>query len=226
MEKDKELAMRYMPELMLDEKEPFYIGAVGYTVFRETKRSGSFPKRIVEADWEKTACVIEYAVWFDYDIQHLYELEHVWIYVDKSGRTVWAEGSFHGKYLNQVRLSDGMPASGENGRVRVWLQPGKHAVLPDPTLVRLVPKWKESCRELAGADGLAVPEAFRGSLPAPDEKMQKAVRDYIREHYAFEPSLKFVKASIGGELLMPWETLRESIPGRLRKELVKMGILE
>ena len=52
MKRDKELAAQYMPELMLDKKEPFTVGAVGYTVFRETKRSGSFPKRITKADWE------------------------------------------------------------------------------------------------------------------------------------------------------------------------------
>lgn len=226
METDKELAIRYMPELMVDKKDPFAVGAVGYTIFRETRQSGSFPKRTIEADWKKIECVIEYAIWFDYDIQHLYELEHIWVYVDKGGRAVWAEGSFHGKYLNQVRLSDGMPVMEENGRIRVWMQPGKHAVLPDPALVKLVPKWKESCKELAGEDGLAVPEAFRSSLPALDERMQKTVQGYIRKHYAFEPSMEFVRASVGEDFLMSWERLRESIPERLRAELVKMGILE
>lgn len=226
MKTDREIAAQYMPELMLDENDPFAIGAVGYTVFRETKQSGSFPKRIIKADWEKTECVIEYAVWFDYDIQHLYELEHIWVYVDKKGRTIWVEGSFHGKYLNEVRISDGMPALGKNGRVRVWMQPGKHAVLPDPALVKLVPGWYESCKSLAGVDGLAVPEIFRGGLPVLDKKMQEEVCRYIRKYYAFEPSMKFKKAFIDESMLMPWERLRESIPDRLAVQLKKMGILE
>lgn len=224
MKRGKELAAQYMPELMLDKKEPFTVGAVGYTVFRETKRSGSFPKRIIKADWKKTECVIEYAIWFDYDIQHLYDLEHVWVYVDKNGRITWAEGSSHGKYLNQVRISDGMPPLGENGRLRVWMQPGKHAVLPEPELIKLVPEWRESCKDLAGADGLAVPEIFRGWLPALDKKMQDKVQRYIRERYAFEPSMEFEQACMEEAVLMPWENLRESIPERLAAQLKEIGI--
>lgn len=38
--------------------------------------------------------------------------------------------------------------------------------------------------------------------------------------------MEFVRASVGEDFLMSWERLRESIPERLRAELVKMGILE
>ena len=226
METDRVLAAKYLPGLMLDRREPFSIGAVGYTVFRETKRSDSFPGRIIRTDWDKIRYVIEYAVWFDYDIQHLYELEHVWVYVDHRGEAVWAEGSFHGKYLNQVRLADGAPALDAEGRITVWMQPGKHAVLPDPSLVRLVPEWRESCSVHAGADGLAVPEAFRGRIPRPDEAVQERICSYIRKKYAFEPSMEFIRAEIEEGCLMPWEKLKESIPGRLELELEKMGVLE
>ena len=32
--------------------------------------------------------LIEYAVYMDYDIQHLYELEHMWVAVGEDGTTV------------------------------------------------------------------------------------------------------------------------------------------
>ena len=227
MKTEWELAKQYLPVFMMDEREPFDMKAVGYTIFTENLRSDSFPKRVIGADWERTDCVIEYELWFDYDIQHLYELEHVWIYVGKDGSVQKVEGSFHGKYLNEVNLDTGKPPLDENGRVRVWLQPGKHAVLPDPRLVRLVPQWMESCGELAGADGVPLPEMFQEAMPVPDQQTQELVHRYIRRTFSFEPSLKFhpffpEKELPAEELLIPWEQLKFSVPGRLKKELEKI----
>ena len=95
MSTEKDLAGRYLPVFMLDEREPFDMKAIGYTVFTENLRSDSFPKRVIGADWERTACVIEYEIWFDYDIQHLYELEHVWIYLGKDGSVDTRESTLH-----------------------------------------------------------------------------------------------------------------------------------
>lgn len=221
---DEALAKKYLPIIMVDEKEPFKIQAIGYTVFRNSIRSDSFPKRIIAADWNQVNCVIEYAIWFDYDIQHLYELEHVWIYVGKDGNVRKVEGSFHGKYLNMVNLDTGEPVLNEAGQAIVWMQPGKHALLPDPRLVKVVPEWEESCTVLAGADGLAVPDAFRGWLPPIDEAGQQRICDYIKTQYAFEPSLCFEEMKIDRGIVMPWRELRESIPNRLARELDKMGV--
>ena len=231
MTAERELALKYLPVFMLDEKEPFDMKAVGYTIFRSDLRSDSFPKRVIAADWEKTDCVIEYEIWFDYDIQHLYELEHVWVYVGKDGGVQKAEGSFHGKYLNQVNLDTGKPPLDENGRVCVYLQPGKHAVLSDPRLVRLVPQWQESCGELAGLDGVPLPEMFQDVMAVPDEAAQEMVHRYIRKKFSFEPSLRFVpffpETSLPEkELLLPWPELKASVPKRLQKELCRIAEAE
>ena len=227
MKTEWELAKQYLPVFMMDEREPFDMKAVGYTIFTENLRSDSFPKRVIGADWERTDCVIEYELWFDYDIQHLYELEHVWVYVGKDGSVLKAEGSFHGKYLNEVDLDTGEVPLDENGRVCVYLQPGKHAVLPDPRLVRVVPQWKESCGELAGLDGVPLPEMFQDAMPVPDRPIQELVHRYIRKNFSFEPSLRFhpffpEKGLPAEELLIPWEQLKSSVPGRLQKELEKI----
>lgn len=123
-----------------------------------------------------------------------------------------------------VNLDTGEPVLNEAGQAIVWMQPGKHALLPDPRLVKVVPEWEESCTVLAGADGLAVPDAFRGWLPPIEKAGQHRICDYIKMQYAFEPSLCFEEMKIDKEIVMPWSELRESIPNRLARELDKMGV--
>ena len=96
--------------------------------------------------------------------------------------------------------------------------------MPDPRLVRLVPQWRESCNDLAGADGVPLPEMFQEAMPVPDQKTQDLVRRYIRRSFSFEPSLRFQpflpeKELPAEELLIPWEQLKSSVPGRLKQEL-------
>ena len=76
---DRALALQFAPMLRMDANEPLVPIALGYTVFREDRDSPSFPRRIELPP----ACefAIEYAIWWDWDIEHLYELEHVWVYV-------------------------------------------------------------------------------------------------------------------------------------------------
>src|SRR5690606_40547573 len=68
---------------MLDRMEPFRPVAVGYHVFYESGPSPSFPRVVELGEPAPARCqaVIEYAFWWDWDIQHLYELEHAWVYV-------------------------------------------------------------------------------------------------------------------------------------------------
>lgn len=222
--KEAELASKYLPIFMMDEKEPFEIKAVGYTLFYTDMQSDSFPKRKVTANWTQIKCVIEYAIWFDYDIQHLYELEHVWVYVNQEGQIWKVEGSFHGKYLNVIDLDTGKVIQNEAGRPIVWLQPGKHAILSDPRMVKLVPDWEESCMEKAGQDGMAVPKAFQCWLPDLTEIQQVVIGNYIKQHYAFVPSCRFHSVDVSSRLLVPWYELKESIPDRLARELDKIGV--
>ena len=218
---DLELAKNYCPVFWMDEREPFAMKALGVSVFYADARSDSFPKRMVTADWEETRCVIEYAIWFDYDIQHLYELEHVWIWVGRDGLVQKVQGSFHGKFLNVVNLENGKVPFDENRRVSVYLQPGKHAVLADPRLVRIVPDWMESCNELSGADGVVIPEFFAGKISC-DEELSKRVCSYIKEHFFFVPSLRWNAFSPNETMFVTWEELKARIPGWVNAELEKI----
>lgn len=214
----RKLAYKYEPIIMVDKSEPFEIKAMGCTLFKETKRSESFPKRQIVIDHRITDFAIEYAVWFDYDIQHLYELEHVWVYVDRNKKVQKVEGSFHGKFLNMVDLEAGEPVLQQETHPVVYAQPGKHAMVPDPRVIRLVPEWRECCMEKAGEGGVLVQDFFKDKIHT-DDKLQKMTQAYIKHKYGFRPTLEFQPFLLAEEKLTDWEELKQSIPERVEQEL-------
>ena len=218
MSTDLELLAAYKPVIMQDKKEPFVITAMGCTIFRETKKSDSFPKREIAINKEEVDFAIEYAIWYDYDIQHLYELEHVWVYVDYNGRVKKVEASFHGKFLNMVDLENGELILEDGTHPVVYAQPGKHALVPDPRVIRMIPAWLESCQELAGLDGVLVQDMFEDQIHTDDE-LQKMTEIYIKEVFGFRPSLEFVPFTLENDKLMSWEELKDSIPDRVNKQI-------
>lgn len=220
MEEDRLAALKYKPVMMKDKKEPFDITAMGYTVFRETRQSDSFPKRVVKVE-KGVQFAIEYAIWYDFDIQHLYELEHVWVYVGNDGSVLKVEGSFHGKYLNMVDLDTGEAVVSESVHPVVYTQPGKHAIVSDPRVIRLIPGWRESCLEEAGEAGVLVQDMFCDRIHT-DEELQAKTERYIRENYGFVPSMEFEPFIIEDSEIMTWEELKETIPLRVNKQIEKI----
>jgi len=214
-----QLVMKYAPYLMFDEKEPFPVEKIGYTVFRETRKSDSF-RRIVRIDKEKVDFAIEYAIVFYYDIQHLYELEHIWVYVDHDGKVCGCEGSYHGKYINE--MLPGSRIVKDDTHVCLYSQPGKHAILPEERLVFLYPELMLACTELAGADGFAYPEWLFETPILVTEEEQQMVRDYIRKEYRFVPSLKFEEKQYCFHTFQPWGVVRADIPRMMKEELGKI----
>ena len=205
------LSRKYAPVIHFDMAETIPLAAVGYTVFREEMRSDSFPKRVITPD--DCGLVIEYALYWDFDIQHMYDLEHIWVYVAADGRVTRAEGSFHGKYLTLWEPEMCFARLPEETHVHAFCQPGKHAFLPDGQLFRLIPGWKECC-EAAGGPVL-VGGPFAGAYqPTPED--DRRCQAYIREKYAFTPTLIFDGGTvIAGDLLRPWNALKAEIPGRI-----------
>src|SRR5689334_11010671 len=88
---DYDLARRHAPRLRFDRSEPFLPSVVGYTVFRQAGQSPSFPREVTLP--ARAALAIEYAIWWDWDIQHLYELEHIWVYLDAGEQIVAVDAS-------------------------------------------------------------------------------------------------------------------------------------
>ena len=213
---DGELAAGYLPVIHFDLGETIPLRAIGWTVFRETARSASFPKRTVPVEG-RTVLAIEYAFYWDYDIQHMYDLEHIWVMTDTAGQVLHAEGSFHGKYLNL--WDPGMEKIGaippENGHVHAFCQPGKHAFLPAGELFRLVPGWRESCTSMAGGPVLTG-GPFEGVWQSTPEE-DRLSEAYLRETLAFEPTLSFRPGDLPAEM-MPWTDLAEKIPSWIAAE--------
>lgn len=214
-----EIAARYAPHIYFDLNEPFFPVGIGYTVLKESGRSPSFSREI-EFYGEGTAFVVEYAVYWDYDIEHLYDLEHVWVHVDGAGEVTECEGSFHGDYLRCLRrdrsnIEDGTHAA-------VYSQPGKHAFLPSAETLDLLPRLHLTapCWELAGSGGVLVPGFLAGQVPE-GERQHELVRRYM-PRFRFRPAMSFQRFEPPEELLMPWEALLRMIPGRMNRELALM----
>ena len=220
---DQQIARAYLPHFYFDKNETIPLRAIGYTVAREPMRSLSFPKRLLPAG-DGIAFTVEYACYWDYDIQHMYDLEHVWVMAGSDGIPVRAEGSFHGKYLTLwepgLETAGAIPPDGL--RVHAFCQPGKHAILPVPQLCRLVPDWIGCCGAHAGG-GVLVGGPFEGSVAYTDEENDLSGR-YIRKKLTFEPTLDFAPGAEDVPLF-PWETLAGLIPQWVAGELDRLRTL-
>ncbi len=216
---DAELARAYLPDVHYDEAETIPLRAVGYTVARTDMPSPSFPKRMLLAG-AHAHMTLEYAFYWDYDIQHMYDLEHIWVLLNDQLQVIGAEGSFHGGFM-PLGLTG--PLHVENGHVRAYCQPGKHAFLGDGRLFGALPFWRSCCMEDAGGD-ILVGGPFQGQIH-PKEEDHRRCRAFIRSHLSFEPSLHFVPAS-ASPVLMPWKELSEAIPVWVNEECQRLRALK
>ncbi|MBO8141478.1 MAG: hypothetical protein H0Z37_04765 [Firmicutes bacterium] len=226
-ESERALAARFAPILMLDEREPFRPQAVGYRIFRQSGRSPSFPRDVsLNSNGDpQAAFAIEYAIWWDWDIEHLYELEHVWVYVDGGGRPVRVEASAHGEWRD-MRLGEPGGAVLEDTHPVLYAEPGKHAMAAQPgDFERVREAVVRMCERLAGCGGVWVTPLFAGRLSAKTPLADRLVHTYL-EKRRFVPSFAFNRRfPIGSEQLVPWEALEAVIPDRVgwwEKQLARM----
>lgn len=214
------LAARYAPIIMADEREPFTLIAAGYTIFDHEDASPSFPSRRVEwtsAGYPATRA-IEYALWWDWDIGHLYELEHVWTFVGAGGAVVAAvEASWHGMF------GQAEPLAREDTHPILLAQAGKHAMAATIEPFMEIREWAEQeAGTDAGKDGVLETELFRGRLAKTPENDAR-VKAYLK-NLAFAPSWKFTKRfPVTREMLVPWSVLEEWIPARVAWWLARIG---
>ena len=219
-EPDCQLARRYAPIIRFDAREPFYPLAAGYTVFRHDSPSPSFPREIHLAD--HVAFVIEYAIFWDWDIQHLYELEHIWVYVDDDSNLADAEASWHGRYHRMRDECGNLPL--RDGRLALCSEPGKHAFAPSPGwLLRRQAKTRASCGIRAGVAGVHVTPLFEGRIHDETPLNNRLVHSYL-ERQRFEPSFDFSKDfDLRRATFVPWPNLFQWIPRRVSAWLHHLG---
>ncbi len=244
---DLALALRYAPIIRLDRLDPLLPSFAGYTLFREDAPSASFPREVtlrprfpqIEPDDAAriarlfpdgrlprvpeitAALVVEYAIWWDWDIQHLYELEHAWSYVGSDGRLLYVEASWHGSYFPML-WNGSSPHDGD--RPILYSQPGKHAFVPDPALLEAErERTRRSCTEAAGSGGLLLKEDLFAGKIVKDDRRDDLARAYMRG-LAFDPSFEFTQVvPLEEAMLVPWPALYSWIPGRIDRILAELG---
>lgn len=213
---DHRLALTYLPHFYADEREPFPIHHIGYQILREDGRSPSFNRTVRMSG---AAFVIEYAVFWDYDIQHMYDLEHVWVSVGRDGAVINAEGSAHGHYLNCFLLQRRVE---EGTHIPVYLQPGKHAILADLQLSKLFSGYLSACDAEAGG-GLLIPNiAPIAERLHTSPETDAMIREHIRRHYRFAPTLRTERCSVEEAQLMPLDQLLLYIPRRIGELIARL----
>jgi glycerophosphoryl diester phosphodiesterase len=199
-----ELARRYAPIVYFDAAEPFLPSFAGYTLFRAPAPSPSFPRYV--ALEEPVVLAIEYALWWDWDIQHLYELEHAWVFVDAAGAVVGVESSQHGAATRGgFSLEDGRPV--------LYAEPGKHALAADrAVLLERRARTAQACGPRAGAGGVWITPLFRGRITAKTPDADQLVRTYLQRQ-AFTPRWEWSqRVDIATIPLGPWPLLEAAIP--------------
>ncbi len=209
---DHALARLHAPILRFDAREPFLPAAVGYSVFRAGAASPSFPRDLHLG--EGVAALIEYAIWWDWDIQHLYELEHVWVAVNSCGAIVNIEASWHGKF-HVMRDEAGHPPL-QAGRPLLFSEPGKHAFAPSPAwLLQRRAKTTAACGRHAGRMGLHVTPLFAGVIKQRKPLENRLVHTWL-ERRQFLPSFEFsLEYDLRESAFTPWHKLRDWIPRRV-----------
>lgn len=210
------LALQHAPTLRMDAREPFLPLALGYTVFREDGDSSSFPRRITLPPGSD--CAIEYAIWWDWDIEHLYELEHIWVYLDAAGQVIAADASWHGEWHAMQTSTSPVPLL--DGRVALYSKPGKHAFAPStrPLLERR-PAVEFACGRGAGTGGVHVTPLFAGRIRERNVLGKQLVWTWL-ESKRFTPSWDFTQlVDLRERIAVPWEALEAWIPDRIRHVL-------
>ncbi len=222
---DKDLAFRHFPIIVFDRMEPFLPSRVGYSVFRSPSDSRVDYKRklsttsAISFGLPGLESVIEYGIWWDWDIEHLYELEAAWVYLGRSGEYMKVEASWHGDY-KEILVDGKIPV--RDGRPVVFSQPGKHAFAASPEAFKPEEKYIEPCSAGAGSMGLLVTPLFEGKIVTSPER-DRLVREYLKTK-AFVPSFQFTKEwRMPRESFVPWERLEKWIPVRVEEIISRLA---
>lgn len=210
------LARSLAPVIRFVANEPFLPSAVGVSFITSPGRAVAAPRQI--AFEPGVARVIEYAIWWDWDIQHLYELEHVWLKLDDNDKLIGVAASRHGGLYDMRRTDGTLPL--EDGRVTLYAEPGKHAFHPEAA------SMEPHRRALAGAcsgttlhgfskGNILVNEMYPKGSADFSEDDHRRVRRYLQAR-AFSPDFDFsLKADLAHLPFASFETLQGHIARRV-----------
>jgi len=216
---NRALAGRVAPIIRFADNEPFLPHKIGITVLTEPRQSPSAELQITFGPG--VARVIEYAIWWDWDIQHLYELEHVWLKLDATDNVVAVAASAHGELFDMVRPDGSLPI--ENGRVTLYSEPGKHAFHAAPETIIAKRDYLEACCGPMTADGhVLINEMFETIFSGIGAEDHRAVRRHLQGR-AFLPAFRFGQAFDLATLdRVSWPELHDYIARRVPEVLAQV----
>lgn len=192
---DLAIARNLAPTLWLDRNEPFSIHKVFCTVFRWNGDSPSYPRRLTLDQNEHVA--VEYAIAWDFDIGHAYELEHIWVYADSCGVPVRVEATAHGNF-RAVTSEDHS----------LYVEPGKHGMGAAPSDLLSQSVLTHLCGRWAGIRGAYVPSMFLPFWDPPSASSWLDVEGHLQT-LRFAPSFDWSASSVRIEdaELEPWDSM-------------------
>jgi putative hydrolase of the HAD superfamily len=162
--------------------------------------------------------IVEYAIWWDWDINHLYELEHIWTYVDSNGTVVHAEGSWHGNFRSLRRWQDRRLRLHDDTHPIAYSQPGKHAFAPtEEPFLMIREHVGRKCSAQAEKGGLWITPVCRELIAHyKTPEVDRLVNAYLKTQ-AFEPAFAWEQTfDVASDILIPWPALEDWIPQRVK----------
>jgi hypothetical protein len=164
----------------------------------------------------RAARVLEYAVYYDSDIQHIYDLEHIWVYLNPINQPIAVKATRHGMFVTQYATPEKIAFKGSHPIV--YADPGKHALHTKPKTMRKNILKAVNTR-MAGTQGVYPIHFFTNEQwqrIQPHYPGRKKCFIYFQEVVAHEPKFKFSKFRIFQRPdLMAWDDLKEKIEGYL-----------
>lgn len=216
---DRALAARLAPVIRFADNEPFLPTRVGITVLDAPRQSPSAELQITFGPG--VARVVEYAIWWDWDIQHLYELEHVWLKLDAADRIVAVSASAHGELFDMLRPDGSLPM--EDGRVTLYAEPGKHAFHATPESIRARRRQLEvTCGSLTSEGHVLINAMFEAAFCNITAADHRVVRRHLQGR-AFLPSFAFdQKFDVATLERLSWPELHDYIARRVPEVLAEV----
>lgn len=216
---DRTLAGAIAPVIRFVDNEPFLPTRVGITVLTEPRQSPSAELQITFGP--DVARVVEYAIWWDWDIQHLYELEHVWLKLDAADNVIAVAASAHGELFDMLRPDGSLPV--EDGRVTLYSEPGKHAFHATPDPIHVKRQWLEACCGPLTSEGHVLINAmFETAFAGITAEDHRAVRRHL-EGRAFLPTFRFGHAfDVAALERLSWPELHDYIARRVPEVLAQV----
>ncbi|MBD3352597.1 MAG: hypothetical protein GF364_14005 [Candidatus Lokiarchaeota archaeon] len=173
--------------------------------------------------WKKNKAekVIEYAIYYSSDIVHIYDLEHVWVYLNKDDEIIGVKGTRHGVIMTLYGSASKIKY--QKKHPIVYCTPGKHSNIVDPKQLNRRILERACGYNYVGKDGVYDVQFFNDKIWKKVREFdpgKEKIREVYRKHYTFKPTFKMTKYMIPTRKLMkPWYDLMEEIPDRIIKYL-------